>query len=67
MAHIDVPVVALGFRTDAARRQLVGAAAGCVSRSVGIHCLFHLGGPAGAALPLRTLSLAFLFAGIVRP
>ncbi len=66
MAHIDVPLSRSGFgQTRRADNWWVQPVV-VFLRSLGIHCLFHLGGVAGAALPLRAVSLAFLLAGIVR-
>src|ERR1700739_4029474 len=60
------PIIALRFWTDAALRHLVGTAAGCFSRAVGVHYLCDVGSLSGAAFQVRTLSLTVLFAGIVR-
>src|SRR5215469_3300907 len=46
---------------------MVGATALRVPGVIHIHCLLDLGGPAGSTFPLRPVSFALLFAGVVRP
>src|SRR5438874_4208499 len=49
-----------------ARRCLVAAAAGRLSRIVDLYCLFDLGGVSGRSLFFRQLHLPLLFAGAFR-
>ena len=67
MAQIDVPLARSGFgQTRRADNWWVQPLV-VFSRIIDFHRLFHLGGLAGRALPVRALSFAVLLAGIVRP
>src|SRR6202161_1191823 len=60
------PIVAIRFRPNAPRRQLVGSTAFRFPWPLLLHCLRHLGRAATRAFSFRSLYLSLLFAGIIR-